>query len=629
MRLLLAPLLTTFVLFACGPTGPGSGAGGGGGTFDPGPWDGRTYPSTSPKASTLSSTPPSPAELDALLASVRAELDEALGSDGAAAVDAWVTARGATTGPAVANLALAEWLQRHPLTALALMSRAVALAPDDALLLHNFAALLTLNGYAHVAVPLLNAVLQREPSDPVVAGSLAAAWYDLGVPETAMGFAAQALAGDPRHFGANKVMALARMQLAGGQPDEPTRALVVQSASDSLAAHPDPELVTLLGVLEVDTANVGRFYDAANGREFELLKSLAPLPVPTMLEDTPTFEALNKQEQDSLSQTARAIDARVMALQAAAPPHLPQTLTVTAEQRLAAKADAIVKAADAHRLEKEAPLKREAQAQLDALHAQYLAEPAIPQNAQTCDATNARNRVYLAKAAAILNDTNTQLARLYRDTARARADWLPIQMTAPYGNVGQWVLAVQELYVGDVKSLDRWALDQITDYRWVCQNQMPPAVGVPKAWEDAFCASFKAAFGVGPASLKMNCDSFEVEAGEGLVGGAKVSVNPDGSFKELTLSGGVGAKWHLGSAQFINVEAGATVKPFVTIGADGTGVGVTDVGLTGEATVSGGAGSALEPVSIGGEVTVVEVTAAWNGGVKAGGVLPDAFSPHP
>jgi hypothetical protein len=597
-----------------------SACGGGGGEVPSGntrPWNGKTFPAPSPKLESLAKTPPSEAEVRALLAQANERMKSVLGSD-AAALDTEVS--GASVQVFAAQ-GLAEWIHGRPRAALYFFGKAAVLEPTRLLTLHNYAALLTLHGYPHVAVPLLRYVNQQQPGDAAVLGNLAVAHYDLGAPADALAFADEALRKDPRHFAANKVKALALLQLAAGEPDAPTRALAAQAARESLAAHADAELKTLLDAQQLGGDPLGSYFDTDDGREFALLETVQIIPVPTVLEESGTYRAANLREQDALRATANAIDAKKQRVLASKPAHVPQVVTGTANKALIAKADAIVNWAAQRRLQLEQPIKDEAQRALAAIRARY---DAAADGRTDCASTNAQNRQYLAEAAVVINDAVARRAKVARDFARDRAAWFPMLMRGPYGDDGEWFLAIESLYVGDITSLYVWALDSMQPYQQVCENQPPPQSGPIKEWEDAFCATFKLQLGVGPAKVKMNCNEFEVEGGEGYVGSAKLTVDGDGRFKELTLAGGLGAEWHLGSAAVISVDAEASVKPFVTLGFDGDTVGVSDVGVTGELSATASASNALVPVPLV-EVTVVEASAALNAGVSGGGALPDAL----
>lgn len=582
------------------------------------PWDGKSFPAASPKLSSVSTTPPSAAEVKALVEKTQTQMKTVLGAD-AAALDGVVAG---SSAPAFATQGLAEWLNGRPRAALYFFSKAAVAEPGNVLVLNNYSSLLTLHGYPHIAVPLLSYVNQQQPGDAAVLGNLAVAFWDLGSPDQAMAFADEALAKDPRHFVANKVRALAMTARAGGNPDAATRTLVAQAISDSLASHYDAELETLLEELGVGDDDLGQYFDTDDGREFRVLKATNVLPVPTALEETRMYRVAVIREQEALRATSREVDAKQRQIVANKKPHFPQAVRGTANKALVAKADAIIKWADKRRAQLEQPTKDEFNATLDAIRARYDAEAS---GRTDCAATNSQHRRYLAEVAPVLNDAIARLSKIYRDHARDRANWYPMLMAAPYGNDGEWFLAIQDLYIADIVSLYTWVLDEAQPYFEVCEDALPPQTGPVKQWEDAFCSSFKLQFGVGPAKVKLNCDSFAVEGGEGFVGGVTLKVDGDGRFKELTLSGGVGAAWHLGSTEFINAEAEASVKPFVTLGFDGDGVGVSDLGVTGELTAGATTGDFLAPLSVGGELTVVELSASLGTGVSGGGALPDAL----
>ena len=146
---------------------------------------------------------------------------------------------------------------------------------------------------------------------------------------------------------------------------------------------------------------------------------------------------------------------------------------------------------------------------------------------------------------------------------------------------------------------------------------LPIKPGALQEWEDEFCANFKGKIGIGPAKIVWNCNSYAIEAGEGIVGGIGMNYKNDGSFDDFYGELGLGVSWSMGEEHIAKVGAGATVKDFVKYGPnEKTGEWeVKDAGVKGEVAVEGEIGN------VGAEAKVIEVTAGYRTGITKEGLI--------
>jgi hypothetical protein len=237
-------------------------------------------------------------------------------------------------------------------------------------------------------------------------------------------------------------------------------------------------------------------------------------------------------------------------------------------------------------------------------------------------------RLELEKCKEIYAETNKQMAavaplvnqhaqrqeyiarKYYRDIANWSPYWMP-QSPA-------WFLSVQRDYLKDISQI-------LNEYKVITSSKCGEMPGEGptkkkiklKEFEDEYCANMKGKLGLAGGGISWTCNSWSVEAGEGLLLELEMNYADDGSFDSFTLGGGLGAGLDLGGGNVIALEAGGSVKEFIKVGSNKT-TGkweVEDFGVKVEATVEGSIGP------VGNEIKILELTSAVNAGFEAGGVL--------
>lgn len=83
-------------------------------------------------------------------------------------------------GITVANASIGFWLNGTPMLATWLMGRACQDEPQNIDHLNNYAAMLSMNGAEHIALPLLNNLNKRYPKNSTVLNNIGQAWFGLG-----------------------------------------------------------------------------------------------------------------------------------------------------------------------------------------------------------------------------------------------------------------------------------------------------------------------------------------------------------------------------------------------------------------------------------------------------------------
>jgi tetratricopeptide (TPR) repeat protein len=83
-------------------------------------------------------------------------------------------------GMTVGNAAIGFWIQGMPLVATYLMGKACTANPQNVNDINNYAAMLSMNGAEHVALPLLNNLNKRFPNNSTVLNNIGQAWFGLG-----------------------------------------------------------------------------------------------------------------------------------------------------------------------------------------------------------------------------------------------------------------------------------------------------------------------------------------------------------------------------------------------------------------------------------------------------------------
>ncbi|MDE1190640.1 MAG: tetratricopeptide repeat protein [Arachidicoccus sp.] len=160
-----------------------------------------------PLSKTIPATPSSKAELVSYINQFKTTAEAALVPDIKAKVSQYLN-KGRQTGYA----ALTFWMGKRTDAAIYLMINACASAPDDALLLNNFAAALTMSGYANKALPILNYIQKTYPNSPTLLNNIGQAYLSLGYTDKAKPFLTQALSKDKNPEAAHSLAVMAKQQ---------------------------------------------------------------------------------------------------------------------------------------------------------------------------------------------------------------------------------------------------------------------------------------------------------------------------------------------------------------------------------------------------------------------------------
>jgi len=221
---------------------------------------------------------------------------------------------------------------------------------------------------------------------------------------------------------------------------------------------------------------------------------------------------------------------------------------------------------------------------------------------ERCKSLNGAKEIHLVGLSRLVNQYASRQECISRKFFRDYANWAPYWVPETTNSFP----SIERDYLKDVFNI-------LGEYHVVkksnCEIFEPLSIkeGEIQKWEEEYCANFKGKIGIGPAKLVWNCNSWAIEAGEGIVGGLGMEYKEDGSFDDFYFELGLGASWEFGEEHLAKLAGGATVKEFVKFGQDmKTGEWeVKDAGVKGEISIE------QEIGNVGAEVKVIEVTAGY------------------
>ena len=542
--------------------------------------------------------------------------------------DDYVTTKKITQSKQISNAAFAAWLQNVPTASLYLYSKAVLTTPSDVLAANNFSAFLIMGGLAEKSIPMLEYWNKQKPGEATILSNLGNAYYRLGDMNKAMNYLQQAVKKDSLHPTANKMLCM--MYLKKGD---------IKKAKDhgtkSLTGSYDEQVVTILLQLETKT-KPGEIMSHLTAKEFPMLKRIKLPGMPSTLEDMEQFTIELEAEKKSLAITIADIKTKMPKVNDDVKQKILMASFKKGISPLSVKAQYIIMdAMQTYQREKiresdvfkhnlkllVAPysikvnaISKKYSAQLNKLEGGEAGdedEIAALELAR-CKEFNAETEKYLAGLAPLVNGYAQRqefIARkFYRDYANWAPYWVP-ETTISFPSI-------EQAYLEAVSNI-------LSQYNIISKNNCTPFEPLPKKegklqkWEDEYCANFKGTIGFGLGSISQTCNSWSVEGGEGIGFEFEMNYADDGSFEDFIIGAGPGASWEIAGGGIAEIGAEASVKEFIKIGPNkATGKWeVKDFGVKTEVSLEGSIGN------ISGEIKILELSAAVNAGVSAGGMV--------
>lgn len=152
---------------------------------------------------TIAATPTDKLKVIAYLKPVFSEIEKGMKPDHKNSVKSLLN-----LGKQTGQYAMVYWAHNELDKALYLLTNACITAPDDYLSINNLAALLTISGYAHKALPLLLYAQKALPESGTLLNNIGQAYLSLGYTAKAKGFLQTSIAKDSTNGEAYRAMAL-------------------------------------------------------------------------------------------------------------------------------------------------------------------------------------------------------------------------------------------------------------------------------------------------------------------------------------------------------------------------------------------------------------------------------------
>ncbi len=542
--------------------------------------------------------------------------------------DDYVTTKKITQSKQISNTAFAAWLQNSPTTSLYLYSKAVVTNPSDVLAANNFSAFLIMGRLPEKSIPMLEYWNKQKPGEATILSNLGNAYYRLGDVDKAMKYLQQCVQKDSLHPTANKILCM--MYLKKGD---------IKKAKDhgtkSLTTSHDEQVIAILRQLD-NKIKAGEIMSRLPAKEFPMLKRIKLPAMPSTLEDMEQFAIELEAEKKSLAITIADIETKMPKVNDDVKQKILMASITKGSSPLRIKAqyiimDAmqtyqreIIREADVFKYNlklKVAPYS----IQTNAISKKYAAllnkleggeagdedEIAALELAR-CKEFNAEAEKYLSDVAPLVNGYAQRQEFIARKFYRDYANWVPYWM--PETTIS--FPSIEQDYLEAVSNI-------LSQYKIISKNNCTPFEPLPKKegklqkWEDEYCANFKGTLGVGFGSISQTCNSWSVEGGEGIGFEFEMNYADDGSFEDFVIGAGPGASWEIAGGGIAEIGAEASVKEFIKIGPNkATGKWeVKDFGVKTEVSLEGSIGN------ISGEIKIIELSAAVNAGVTAGGVV--------
>jgi Tfp pilus assembly protein PilF len=530
----------------------------------------------------------------------------------------------------ISNTALAAWLQKSPKASLYLYSKAVVANTADALAANNFAAFLIMGGLPEKAVPVLEYWNKQRPAKSTILANLGNAYYRLGDMTTAMKWLQQAVQQDTLNPVANKLLCM--LYLKNGDTKK-----AQDHGTRSIATCHDEEVIAILRQLNnrIKPGEVMSRFPLLPAKEFPMLERIKMPAMPSQLDDMEQFEIELNAIKASLRMTIADIENKapnpggdvqqqllMASLKKGISPMRIKAQYIIMDGMQIYQAEK-VKESDVFRYHVKKinvlfntatkAIQNKYNNQMKNLEGGEGGDEDVIAALELakCKALNGETEIYLAGLSRLVNQYAARQEYISRKFFRDYANW------APY-----WVPATTVSFPSIERDYLKEVLNILGEYKVVkktnCEifEPLPIKEGELQKWEDEYCANFKGKIGIGPAKVVWNCNSWAVEAGEGIVGGIGMNYKDDGTFEDFYCELGLGVSWEMGEEHIAKVAAGATVKEFVKIGPnDETGEwAVKDAGVKGEIAIE------QEIGNVGAELKVIEITAGYRSGITKEGL---------
>jgi tetratricopeptide (TPR) repeat protein len=528
----------------------------------------------------------------------------------------------------LSNTAFAARLQNAPVACLYLYSKAVAINVSDALTANNFSAFLIMSGMPEKSIPILDYWNGKKPGEVSILANLGNAYYRLGDPDKAMKYLQQAVQKDSLHATANKILCM--IYLKKGDPKN-----AKDHGTRSLTGSYDEQVLTMLRQLDNKT-KPGEIMGRWPVKEFPLLKRIKLPAMPAKLDDMGRFTIDLAAEKRSLEITIADMESKVAGISEDLKQKALTASFTKGFSPLRVKAQYIImdgmqtyhremiRENDAFNYNLQlitAPFSAKVKTitkkysdQLNKLEGGEAGDEdkITALELASCKEINAEKEKYLGDLSVLMNGYAQRKEYVSRKFYAEYANWVPFWM--PETSIS--FPSIEKDYLKDM-------LNILSEYPTISKTECTPAEPLPnkegklQVWQDEFCANFKGEIGMGAATIKWDCNSWAVEGGEGLAVELGVNYADDGSFEDFIIGAGPGVSWDITAGGIIKAEAGGSVKEFIKIGNNrATGNWeIKDFGFKADVSLQGNIGTVKH------EIKIVELSAAVNAGLSAGGVV--------
>ncbi len=588
-------------------------------------------PKPSPKLNQLSTQVLSEEAYKNYLQDLHSKISNAISPEEKKKADEYLKNKKISSSKEISNTALAAWIQKTPRASLYLYSKAIIINSNDALAASNFAAFLIMGGLPEKAVPILKYLNQQLPAQTSILANLGNAYYRLGEMNEALKWLKQTVQKDSMNPIANKLLCF--FYLKNGD---------VKKAKDhgekSITKCYDHDVATILRQLDskIKLGEIMSRFPALPVHEFPMLQRFKFPKMPATLDEMENFqielnaikESVNSTIADIESKTPKlSDDAKQLALMASFSSGISE-MRVKAQHIIldgipvyaaaANKEDSVFQRALKRKYvnlnnEKKAILKKYS-AKMKGLVAGEGDDELkiVALELAQCEELNAVTNAHLPGFSELINqyiERQDYLSRkFYRDYAKWAPYWLP-ETSVSFPSIERDYMQRARNLLAEYKVFSKTNCEIF--------EPLPKKEGVLQEWEDEYCANFKGTYGLGPVKFVMNCNSWGIEGGEGVVGGAGMNYKEDGSFSDFYIEFGLGASWSMGAEHIAKAEAGISIKDFIKIGRNElTGeIEIKDTGVKGEIALGAEIGK------VGAEAKVIEITVGHKTGITNEGLL--------
>lgn len=539
--------------------------------------------------------------------------------------------------PEIANAGVGFWATGQPGIAVYMLGKTCADKSADDDMLSNFAAMLSMGGAPHRAIPLLEYLSKKYPGNSTILNNLGQAWFYLGETDKANVQLDKAVKAFAYHPQANYTQCLI-------QESKGNKTAAIEKMKNALAYSYSLDKVNKLRKLGYSV------------KGSDMRKPFRPDPDPLALErfirpEAPKsyedelrlkadWDAFQKQANDKMSALAQAM--------------------IPAQKANAQEAERLYKqyqkggvtAMTTNASGNENIYRKTAEKNLEEMNKDggmsfrlKKAKAAIDDLIKDFNAKNEAQRKIIEKESSIKAESETELAKKGENIGfdncvvqRKYSEWVYKNYNLPledaYKNyLHQLKLKItEELYWKQFTQDDaifeatknaakkEW-LGAISNTRYIATNQYGndcKAAEVKSSkykladFDDMHC-KFKSELGLGPNRMVFECGRSRIEFDAGIISGNlnyKFDDNSNNKFVKGTLEAKAGKEISAGAGP---VQAGAAAN--AGMGVEFTSSGVEDVYVTGEVSVNAGAGPVNVEVGASGKLSLISgnMTGAING----------------